>query len=150
MKPKGRSRNIRVVLEILKNEVDGAVVKAFDKMADDYSMTWMFQRGNKLFPSTRKEVTKEMEESYSIKGRKYDIRNILERDNVVMVEMVESYPDLESGKKYRSPLVLVFEMSEGKIKKVRQYSDPQIPFMHLTEKDIEQGLKGTSSKLIID
>ena len=150
MEYKGRSRNIRVVLGILKNEVDGAVVAAFDKMTEDYSMTWMYKRDGKLFPSTGKKVSQEMEESYSIKSRKYDIKNIAEAGNTVFVEIVESYPDPESGKKYRTPLVLVLEMKDGKIKKGRHYSDPQVSFMHLTEKEIDKGLKGTSSKIIID
>lgn len=150
MEHKGRSRNIRVVLEILKNEVDGAVVSAFDKMTEDYSMTWMYSRGNKLFPSTNKKVTQEMEEAFSIKGRKYDIRNILERDNIVMVELIESYPDMETPKKYRSPLVLIFELEEGKVRKVRHYSDPQASFSYPSEKHIEEAFKGTPSKIIID
>lgn len=150
MEYKGRSRNIRAVLGILKNEVDGAVVAAFDKMASDYSMTWMYERGGKLFPSTGKKVTQEMEEAYSIKGRKYDIRNIAEADNTVFVELVESYPDLESGKKYRTPLVLVLEMEDRKIKTGRHYCDPQVSFMHLTEKEIDRGLKNAPSKIIID
>lgn len=112
------SKNIQIVLEIFKNEVDGAVVAAFDKMTDDYSMTWMYQRGDELFPSTGKNITREMKEMYSIKGRKYDIRNIAEGNNLVIVELVESYPDPETGKKYRTPLVLVLEMKGGKIKKV--------------------------------
>jgi len=144
------SKNIQTVLGILKNEVDGAVVAAFDKMTDDFSMTWMYQRDDKLFPSTDKNVTREMKEVYSIKGRKYDIRNIVEADNVVIVELVESYPDPEIGKKYRTPLVLVLEMKNGKIKKGRHYCDPRLSSMHLSEKEIDKGLKGTSSKIIVD
>ena len=145
-----RSQNIQIVLDILKNEVDGDVKSALDKISDDYFMTWMYKKGDKLFPSTGKNVESEMSEIYPIKGRKYDIRNITESDNVVMVEVVESYPDPKTGKEYRTPQVLVLEMEDGKIKKGRHYCDPRTSFMHLSEKQIDDGLKGTDSKIVID
>jgi ketosteroid isomerase-like protein len=144
------SKNIQTVLAILKNEVDGDAKSALQKMTDGYSMTWMYQRGDKLFPSTGKNVESEMEKTYPIKGRRYDIRNITEGENVVMVELIESYPDPETGKEYRTPLMLVLEMEEGKIKKGRHYCDPRTSFMHLSQEQIEEGLKGTDSKIVIE
>jgi ketosteroid isomerase-like protein len=144
------SKNIKTVLAILKNEVDGDVKAALQKMTGDYSMTWMYQRGEELFPATGKSVESEMEEAYPIKGRRYDIRNIAEGDDVIMVELIESYPDPETGKEYRTPLVLVLEMEDGKIKKGRHYCDPRTSFMYLSQKQIDEGLKGTDSKIIID
>lgn len=144
------SKNIQIVLDILKNEVDGDVKSALNKMTGDYSMTWMYQRGEELFPSTGKDVESEMEEVYPIKGRKYDIRNIAEEDNVVMVELIESYPNPETGKVYRTPLVLVLEMEDGKIKRGRHYCDPHVSLLYLSEKQVEDGLKGTESKIVVD
>lgn len=144
------SRNIQTVLDILKNEVDGDVKAALGKMTDDYSMTWMYQRSDELFPSTGKDVESEMKEVYPIKGRKYDIRNIAEGEDVVMVELIESYPDPKTGKEYRTPLVLVLEMEDGKIRKGRHYCDPNVSFLHLQEKQVEDGLNGTDSKIIVD
>ena len=150
MARKESSKNIQTVLDILKNEVDGDVKSALEKMASDYSMTWMYQRGDELFPSVSKNVAQEMGETYPIKGRKYDIRNVAEGEGVVMVELVESYPDPETGKEYRTPLILVLEMKDGKIRKGRHYCDPRISFLHLSEKQIDEGLKDTSSKTIVD
>ena len=150
MARKESSKNIQTVLDILKNEVDGDVKSALEKMASDYSMTWMYQRGDELFPSVSKNVAQEMGETYPIKGRKYDIRNVAEGEGVVMVELVESYPDPETGKEYRTPLILVLEMKDGKLRKGRHYCDPRISFLHLSEKQIDEGLKDTSSKTIVD
>lgn len=144
------SQNVQTILNILKNEVDGDVSSALEKMTDDYSMTWMYQRGEELFPSVNKDVEAKMEETYPIKGRQYDVRNIAEGDNVVMLELIESYPDPETGKEYRTPLVLVLEMKDGKIKKGRHYCDPRTSFMYLTKEQVEEGLRGSESKIVID
>jgi len=144
------SKNIKAVLDILKNEVDGDVKSALEKMTGDYSMTWMYKRGNELFPTTGRDISKEMDEVYPIKGRKYDIRNIAEGDDVVIVELIESYPDPDTSKEYCTPIVLVLEMQEGKIKKGRHYCDPQLSFLNLSAEQIDYGLKGTGSKVVID
>lgn len=144
------SKNLQTVLDILKNEVDGDVKAALQKMTTDYSMTWMYKKGDELFPRTENDMGSELEEAYPIKGRKYDIRNIAEGENVVMLELIESYPDPKTGKEYRTPLVLVLEMRDGKIKKGRHYCDPDVSFLHLTKEQIEKGLKGTGSKTVIE
>ena len=41
-----------------------------------------------------------MNDIYAITGRDYDIRHITEADNVVMVELIESYPDPKTGKNF--------------------------------------------------
>lgn len=138
------------MLEILKNEVDGDIKAALQKMTDDYSMTWMYQGKEKLFPRTGKSVETEMNEAYVIKGRKYDIRNIAEGDDVLMVELIESYPDDKTKKEYRTPLILVLEMKGGKIRKGRHYCDPAVSYLHLTKEQLEGGYDGTRSKKIIE
>lgn len=94
---------MEVVLKILKNEVDGDVKAALQKITDDYSMTWMYQGEKKLFPRTGKSVEMEMNEVYVIKGKKYDIRNVAEGDDVLMIELVESYPDHKTKKRIQDP-----------------------------------------------
>src|ERR1700685_3909507 len=91
------SKNVDTVLEILKNEVDGDVSSALQKMSKDYSMTWMYQGKQELFPQSKTDVEEEMKEMYPVKGRKYEIKNVAEGDNVVMVELVESYSKPEEG-----------------------------------------------------
>jgi ketosteroid isomerase-like protein len=137
------SKNIKTVLDILEDEVRGDVKSALKKMTADYSMTWVDAGidGKQLFPSTGKNIRKEMEEVYHIKGRKYDIKNIAEGKDMVMVELVESYPNPKTKKVYRTPLVLVLEMKNGKIKTGRHYLDPRLSGKHLTKKQIAKIFK---------
>lgn len=133
------SKNIKTVLDILEDEIKGDVGAALKKMDDEYSMSWAYKtKKGKLFPSIKKNIKKEMKEVYKIEGRKYDIKNIAEGKDLVIVEMVESYPDSKTRKVYRTPLVIVLEMKNGKIKTGRHYCDPQISYAHLTKSQINK------------
>lgn len=144
------SKNIQLVLDILKNEAEGDVAAAFEKMTDDYSMTWMYQgKDDDLFPSTGENVKAELNEVYPIKGREYDIRNIAESENLVMLEMIESYPDPETGQMYRTPQVIILELENGKIKTGRHYTDPRLSYLELSKEDTDQALRSNESKVII-
>ena len=136
------SNNVQTVLNVLKDEIEGNTKSALEKLTKDYQMTWMYmtKKGN-IFSKTVKNIRKELEEVYHIKGRKYDIKNISEGKNVVMIEMIESYPDPKTKKVYRTPLVIVLEMKNGKIKKGRHYCDPKISFLYLTEKRVKEAFK---------
>lgn len=148
---KKSSKNIKTVLNILKDEVDGNVELALKKITKDYTMTWvdMGIDGKQLFPTTGKNIKKEMEEVYPIKGRRYDIRNIAEGKNVVMVELIESYPNPKTKKVCRAPLVLVLEMKNGKIRTGRHYLDPRISSKYLSQKQIEKAYKKGRGSLVI-
>lgn len=100
---------IPIALELLQNEADGDVVSAKEKMdLDAYSMTWMYRSDDTLFPSVYGDALRgEIEEVYEITGREYEIVHTAQNDNVVFIEMIESYPDKESGKEYRTPITLV-------------------------------------------
>ena len=144
------SKNVQTVLDILKDEIDGNVDAALEKMTKDYSMTWMYKKSNgELFPRTITDIDAELRDVYHIKGREYDIKNIAEGDRLIMIEMVESYPDPESNKIYRTPVVLVLEIENGKIKTGRHYCDPGISFINLTEEQISNAFVNHSSKEII-
>lgn len=133
------SKNIQLVLEILEDERSGRVKEALQKMSPDYSMTWVYQtKSGELFPASKNNLEEEIESVYQIKGREYDIKNITENNTVVMVELIESYPDPETAKIYRTPLVLVLEMENGKIKKGRHYCDPTISHLHLTKEQVNK------------
>lgn len=137
--PKKLSKNVKIVLDILRDEIRGDVESALKKLVSDYTMTWVEKdKKGKLFPRTKKNIKKELKEVYHIRGRKYDIKNIAEGRNVVMVEMVESYPDPKTKKVYRTPLVIILEMRNGKIKKGRHYCDPDLSYLHLTKKQIQK------------
>lgn len=136
------SKNIQTVIDILKDEITGDVKSALKKMTSDYTMTWVYQKKDgQLFPSTKNDLATELEEVYPIKGREYDIKNIAEGSNVVMIEMVESYPDPKTKKVYRTPLVIVLEMKGKKIRTGRHYTDPNLSHLHLTKKQVEKAYK---------
>ncbi len=153
MKNKNKfSKNIKTVLDILQDEVKGNVAAALQKMTKDYTMTWVDTGidGKQLFPSIGKNIKKEIEEVYPIKGRQYDIKNIAEGNKVVMVELIESFPNPKTKKVYRTPLVLVLEMKNGKIRTGRHYLDPRISQKYLTKTQIEKAYKNSrGSRLII-
>ncbi|OGZ04111.1 MAG: hypothetical protein A2648_03045 [Candidatus Lloydbacteria bacterium RIFCSPHIGHO2_01_FULL_41_20] len=137
-----KSKNIQAVLDILKDEIKGDIKSALKKMASTYSMTWVYKSASgKLFPKTKNSIKAEMKETYAIKGKKYDIKNVAEGNNLVMVELVESYPDPKTKKVYRTPLVLVLEMKGGKIRKGRHYCDPKISYLYLTKKKVAGAFK---------
>ncbi|MDO8728798.1 MAG: hypothetical protein Q7K26_02780 [bacterium] len=144
------SSNLDTVLAILKNEVDGDVSAALEKMSNAYSMTWMYHSKDILFPTSKPNVEKEIKEIYSTRGRKYRIKNTAEGENIVMLELIESYLDSETGQLHQTPLVLVLEMVEGKIKTGRHYCDPQLSYENLSEKQLEQGYRNAPDKQIIE
>lgn len=132
-----------IALSILEDEIRGDLASAISKMHPDYSMTWMYQ-GKTLF--LRKTLgnlgdLKLVKKIYKIKGRKYDIKNIAEGDDVVFIELIESYPDPETKKVYRTPLVLVLEFNGDKIRRGRHYCDPKISYLHLTKSQISKAME---------
>lgn len=145
------SKNLQAVLGVLKNEVDGDVQSALSKLTEDYSMTWMYRKqSGELFPTTTNAIESELEDVYHIKNREYDIRNVAESDNLVILELIESYSDPHTAQMYRTPMVLVLEMEHGKIKKGRHYCDPNISYAELPKDVIDlQALKGTETKILI-
>ena len=133
-------KNIETIREILEDEIRGDISSALKKMTDDYSMTWVYKRKDgKLFPTvTSEDVRAAMKDVYVIKGREYKIRHIIAQDNVVMAELVESYPDENNPEiVYRTPVVIVWEFENGKIKTGRHYCDPQLSYMNLSEEDVK-------------
>lgn len=138
------SKNVQTVIDILKDEINGDIKSALKKMTKDYTMTWVYQKKNsELFPATKNDLNAELAEAYPVKGREYDIKNIAEGDNVVMVEMVESYPDPETKKVYRTPLVIVLEMKAGKIRTGRHYTDPALSYLYLKKTQVAKAYKNS-------
>ncbi len=143
------SQNVKTALSILQDEANGDVAAALTKMTQDYRMTWMYKSKDELFPKTGDNIHDELDEVYPINGREYDIRNIAEAENVVMIEMIESYPDPETGKVYRTPQVIVLEFKDGLIRTGRHYCDPNLSYMELPTEQIDLALRNTKTKLII-
>jgi ketosteroid isomerase-like protein len=144
------SKNVELVLQVLCDEIHGRVQEAAEKITDDYSMTWMYEKKDgSLFPTTGKDPIVELEEVYTTKGRKYEIRHIAEGDNVVILELTESYPDPETGKVYRTPEVIVLEFEDGKIRTGRHYCDPRLSYRHLSSEEIEKAFKNSAGDLLV-
>ncbi len=134
------SKNVQIVLAILKDELKGDIKSALKKLTSDYIMTWVYKspKHGTLFPKTKKNIEGELAEAYPIKSRQYDIKNITEGNNVVMVEMIESYPDPKTRKVYRTPLVIVLEMKNGKIRRGRHYCDPKLSYLYLKKSQLKK------------
>jgi ketosteroid isomerase-like protein len=134
-------KNIETIHQILEDEIKGDISAAIKKMSDDYSMTWVYKRKDGvLFPTiTSKQIHSAMKDVYVIKDRQYKIRHIVAENDVVMAELVESYPDpKKTDFMYRTPMVIVWEFENGKIKRGRHYCDPQLSYMNLSENDISK------------
>jgi ketosteroid isomerase-like protein len=144
------SDKIKLVLSILQDEVNGDTKSAISKVAKGYTMTWVEKRGENLFPRETTATEDDLEEIYKIKGRKYEIMNISESDNAVMVEMIESYPDQKTSKAYRTPLVIVLEFENGKIKTGRHYVDSDLSSLYLTKKDTDRAFIKTEPIIVIE
>lgn len=150
MPKKKYSKHIQTVLSILQDEVNGDVSSALKKMASDYSMTWVYMgKKDSYFLTTSGNIKKDIEEVYPITGRTYEIMNIAESDTVVMVEMIESYPDPETKKVYRTPLVIVLEMNRGKIRTGRHYCDPRLSYEHLTKAAVKKAYKKSAGPRLV-
>ncbi len=136
------SKNVQLVMEILNDEVIGNTTSALKKLHNDYTMTWVYKNNKgKLFPSFKKPTRTNMKDAYAIKDRHYDIKNIAEGKNIVMIELVESYSNPDTHKKYRTPLVLILHLKNGKIITGRHYCDPNISYLHLSKKQIDKAFK---------
>ncbi len=148
---KKTSKNIEVVLAILQDEVNGNVGLAIKKMTKDYTMTWVYNDRNnkKMFPTTHHDIKQELEEVYPIKGRQYDIKNVAGGKNVLTVELIESYPDPQTKKVYRTPLVLVLEVKDHKIRTGRHYLDPGLSGKFLTKSQVAKAYKKSSGSIKI-
>ncbi len=136
------SENVQLVLEILNDEVSGNTGSALKKLHSNYTMTWVYKNNKgKLFPNFKKPSTRNMKNVYAVKDRHYDIKNIAEGKNIVMIELVESYSNPETHKKYRTPLVLILHLKKGKIITGRHYCDPNISYLHLSKKQVDKAFK---------
>ncbi|HEY9583911.1 MAG TPA: hypothetical protein VJI66_03055 [Candidatus Paceibacterota bacterium] len=135
-------QNIKIALEILDDEIKGDSKSALKKMHPDYSMTWMYKTSKgTLFPRDYVRNVSDLDDVYIIKNRKYDIRNIVANVDIVMIEMIESYPDPNTGEIHKTPQVIVLEFKDGKILKGRHYCDPQISYLDIEDAEINKAFK---------
>jgi len=141
---------IEVALALLQDEANVNVSKAKEKMKlDEYSMTWMYRSRDTLFPNVKGEMLKkEMDDVYEIQDRQYEIMHTAQNDNIVFIEMIESYPDTKTGKEYRTPITLVLEFKDGKVVRGRHYTDPNLSHEYLSQEVIHTAI-GSLPKMVI-
>ncbi len=77
--------------------------------------------------------------AFQISDREYEIVHVLadEEAQVVMVEFVESYTDTVTGKRYRTPIVAVCVVRDGKIYRTRHYTDDRLSDLYLDTSTID-------------
>ncbi len=144
MNKRKTDHNVITTLSLLHDEMKGHIVDAKSKLSRDYSMTWVYKspKTGILFPRSKRQTGPEFDRRlnviYQIKGREYDVRNVASGRGVVMIEMIENYPDPKTRKIYRTPLVLVLKFSRGKVRTGRHYCDPNISHLHLSKRAIDK------------
>jgi ketosteroid isomerase-like protein len=150
MKRTKYSKNVQVVIDILRDEIIGNTSGALKKMTRSYTMTWVYEtKAGTLFPKTAVSEASDLEDAYIIKGRKYEIMRIAEGKDVIIVELIESYPDTKTKKTYCTPLVLVLEMKNGKIETGRHYCDPRLSYRHLTAAQTNKAFAKKQKPLVV-
>ena len=131
---------VKLVLTSFELERNGDVEKAKSLLHQDFKVTEMSEwYDGTIFKSlTGREVKELMKKAFAFKGREFDFKNVVsnEKDQTVLVEFVESYPDPKSGKVYRTPQVAVCEVKDGKIFRTRHYNDPRLSYKYLSEEDV--------------
>jgi ketosteroid isomerase-like protein len=136
------SKNIETVLSILDDEVRGDVTSALKKLAPTYSMTWVYRdrKTGRIFPrqsySSLDELAADLWPIYQTRDRHYEVKHIVAGNDVVIIELIESYPSDYENEQFRTPLVLVLEFSNGKIVRGRHYCDPAISELKLSASKI--------------
>lgn len=144
------SKNIETVIKILRDEVCGDTRSALRKMTGKYTMTWVYEtQKGKLFPRVKVSKDADLDDAYVIRGRKYEIMRFAESQDTVMVELIESYPDPDTGKVYRTPLVLVLEMRNGKIETGRHYCDPHLSYRYLKPAQVKRVFVGKNKPILV-
>lgn len=149
------SPNIRLVLDILRDEVEGNVANARAKMSDNFSVTYMYKdKDGNLFPSINKPSALKIADVYKIKNRSYEIYNYAENHfddhDVVFIEMIERYTDPNNGQHYQTPIVVVLELEGEKIKTNRHYCDNDISYADISSSELNRAYQGKHGRLVID
>lgn len=140
------SKNIKTVLDFLQDEVKGGV--SAKNVHKDYFLTGMYadKENKKIFPTPSKQGRAEAD---LFQDRVFEVKNIAEGQNVVIVEAVQSCYVPKTKKTYRAPVVLIFEMQKGKIVTGRHYFDPFLLLKALKSSQIEKGFKKSKGNLLI-
>jgi ketosteroid isomerase-like protein len=134
-----------LVMGSFQAEQDGDVEQGKTLLHPQFRMTEMNIGPNgALFRSLdAQQANALLTEAFKIKDRKYQFISVaVDADNqTVVVEFVESYSDPRTGQRYRTPLVAVCEVRDGKIYRTRHYTDDRLSDLHLPQSEIDHALR---------
>lgn len=88
------------------------------------------------------QVNDTIPEVFQISDREYQFVHCAadEATQTVMVEFVESYTDPNTSQRFRTPIVAVCEIRDGKIYRTRHYTDDRLSDLYLPQSDIDRAL----------
>lgn len=136
---------IELVLLSFSAEKNHDIKSNYEYLHEDFAVTDMIvDQNDKPFPRlSGKKLEESINEAFIIEGREFYFPNILadEESQTVMVEFVESYPDPETKKVYRTPQVAICKIKDGKIFRTRHYMDPRLSYKYLDDKKIKDALE---------
>lgn len=135
---------IDLVLKSFEAERLGNIAENSQILHQDFKMTDMvIGKDKKYFPSLSGDKLHDaIKLAFTIKGRKFKFSTVIadEATQTVIVEFIESYPDTETGKEYRTPQVAICQIRDGKLYRTRHYMDPRLSYEHLSESVIEEAI----------
>lgn len=118
--------------------------KGLSLIHDDFAVTEMnIGYDGQLFRRvTGDAIRNSIQEVFRITDREYQFVHAMadEKQQTVIVEFVESYGDPKTGKRYRTPIVAICEVKDGKIWRTRHYTDDRLSDQFLTQEQIDEAL----------
>lgn len=134
----------KLVLDSFAAEKEKSVERGKKLIHPDFAVTEMCEWSNgELFPRSEGEpMRKLMREVYATDGREFQFINTAANAHkqTVMVEFIESYPDPETGKLFRTPQIAVCEIKDSQIYRTRHYLDPRLWRKYLSQEQIDKAL----------
>jgi len=135
---------IKLVMSSFEAEQSSNPTRGLELIHDDFAVTEMnIGRNGKLFRrATGDEIRLNIKDAFQISDREYQFVHASadEATQTVMVEFVESYGDVATGKRYRTPQVAVCEIKDGKIWRTRHYCDDRVSYEFLSQEVIDAAL----------
>lgn len=132
----------RIILASYEAERTGDVALNKSLISPDFKFTDMVvdEDGAPFIKMGGQEASELMNEAFKIKGRKFIFKTIVADEDTqkVIVEFIESYPDPNSGKEFRTPQVAIIEFNNGLIHRTRHYLDPRISYLYLAADEVEK------------
>lgn len=136
---------IKLVIASFRAEKEHKIAKNRTYLHDEFAVTDMvISSSGKIFPRLQGQRLETLiNKAFLIQGREFLFPTIIadEQTQTVIVEFIESYPDLKTKKVYRTPQVAICKIRDGKIYRTRHYMDPRLSYEHLEQSVIDEAIK---------